>query len=277
MARMKPSREPVVDTTGSLHTTHSRERLPASSIAAMAGIVAPILFWLIVTIAGSLRHDYNPVAQYISVLEQGHYGWLQNTNLIISGSLFTVFAFGLHHSINGGRSSKIGSVLLISCGLGSVFIGLTPMVIELITSHLHNRQLTFTIIYWTHLPLVTLAAVSLLAASFPLARGMRTDPCWQRYEVYSLGTSSAVLVILCFYIIVANVMLSPSLRLQERFMFLVKAECPGAGFVERLLLVIICVWIEALAIHLFSLPGIPRRGSPSVPRFLPCKDSSTIK
>lgn len=260
MAHTKPLHKYSMDTADLLQVSDTHERLPASSISAVAGIFAPLLFCFIVTIAGLLRHDYNPVAQYISVLEQGHNAWVQNMNMIITGCLITAFAPGLQQGINGRRSSMIGTVLLMICSISSIFIGLTPMVIELIAGHLHNVEFSFILVYWTHLPLVVLAAGSLIVASFFLAWGMRRDPYWQSYEMYSLLTGSAVLVILCFYILAENVMPYPGLSLQERIMLLVKAECPGAGFVERLLLGIICLWIETLAIHLFSLPEAHRRG-----------------
>ena len=70
-------------------------RIP-SRIIALIGVVSPILCVLVFTLAGFLRPGYSPIHHVISDLGAGPDGWILNTDLIISGLLFIIFAIGFY-------------------------------------------------------------------------------------------------------------------------------------------------------------------------------------
>jgi hypothetical membrane protein len=51
---------------------------------------------LVFTLAGLLRPGYSPIHNAISTLGTGSDGWILNTDLIISGLLFSIFAIGFY-------------------------------------------------------------------------------------------------------------------------------------------------------------------------------------
>ena len=55
--------------------------------AARAGLLAPILFVTVFTIAGLLRQGYDPLSTYVSELALGSGGWIQMLNFIIPRDL----------------------------------------------------------------------------------------------------------------------------------------------------------------------------------------------
>jgi hypothetical membrane protein len=67
-----------------------------SRLVALIGVVSPILCVLVFTLAGFLRPGYSPIHHVISDLGVGPDGWILNTDLIISGLLFIIFAIGLY-------------------------------------------------------------------------------------------------------------------------------------------------------------------------------------
>jgi hypothetical membrane protein len=65
-------------------------------LIALLGVVSPILCVLVFTLAGFLRPGYSPIHNAISALGVGQNGWILNSDLIISGLLFIVFAIGFY-------------------------------------------------------------------------------------------------------------------------------------------------------------------------------------
>jgi hypothetical membrane protein len=86
-------------------------------------MVAGPLFFLVSTVAGVLRPDYDPLRHPVSSLEFGPQGWVQALNFVVTGTLVTIFAWGLRapvRSLGGGRTVP---VLLAAVGLGLVGAG----------------------------------------------------------------------------------------------------------------------------------------------------------
>src|SRR5260370_13728736 len=73
------------------------------SVLAEASIFAPIVFTVGFVVQGFLRTDlrsgYNPIAQQISDLTAGPYGWAQQVNFVGFGLLRIAFAARLHRAI----------------------------------------------------------------------------------------------------------------------------------------------------------------------------------
>jgi Protein of unknown function (DUF998) len=67
---------------------------PPRSLA-WAGIVGPVLFTAAFLAQGAFRrNDYDPLAEPVSALEAGPYGWVQQVNLVLFGLLTIAFAVG---------------------------------------------------------------------------------------------------------------------------------------------------------------------------------------
>jgi hypothetical protein len=116
--------------------THQRsgaERRPSSrsarqedrrNIALLAcGVAAGPLFFTIFLTAGALRRYYDPLRHPVSSLEFGPQGWVQSVNFILTGTLVTLFGWGVRplvRSLGGGRTV---TVLLMAVGIGLVGAG----------------------------------------------------------------------------------------------------------------------------------------------------------
>jgi len=66
----------------------------AGPLALRAGIVAPLLFALVVTVDGLVTPGYSAYNEAISYLDLGAHGWIQRANFITFGLLLLAFAFG---------------------------------------------------------------------------------------------------------------------------------------------------------------------------------------
>ena len=69
---------------------------------AVAGIVAPIIFAVLVVAQGLLQPDYSHIAMPISALATWPAGWIQTLNFYVFGVLMTAYAAGLHFGIRPG-------------------------------------------------------------------------------------------------------------------------------------------------------------------------------
>jgi len=76
---------------------------------------------LVFTLAGFLRPGYSPIHQVISDLGAGPDGWILNADLIISGLVSIIFAFGFYQQMRQVISRKwllAGTILLMLSGIG---------------------------------------------------------------------------------------------------------------------------------------------------------------
>jgi hypothetical membrane protein len=98
-----------------------------SRLVALIGVVSPILCVLVFTLAGFLRPGYSPIHHVISDLGVGPDGWILNTDLIISGLLFIIFAIGFYqwmHPLISRRWLHMSTFLLMLSGAGVVNEGI---------------------------------------------------------------------------------------------------------------------------------------------------------
>jgi hypothetical membrane protein len=130
----------------------------------ICGQIGCILFIVMFLIQGQLRDDYTPLKFPISSLSIGHWGWIQRTNFLISGSLIFLFAIGFRQATPFLKSSIWTSRLIGAIGLGLVGAGLFssdpvygyPMTEPIriaqftITGHLHDF---FSIFVFVCLPI----------------------------------------------------------------------------------------------------------------------------
>jgi hypothetical membrane protein len=91
-----------------------------TSILALAGIIGPIWFTMLVVLQGLLLPDYSHVRLPISALAAWPTGWIQNVNFYVAGVLTVAFAVALHDGVQPTRWGGAGVALLVLGGLGLV-------------------------------------------------------------------------------------------------------------------------------------------------------------
>lgn len=67
-----------------------RDALPAKALPgrlAVAGIVGPIVFMVVLLVQDLLRSDYDPLAEGPTSPRVGSYGWVQSVNFLVLGLL----------------------------------------------------------------------------------------------------------------------------------------------------------------------------------------------
>ena len=94
------------------------------TLAAIAGTVGPVQFFLVLLLEGAARPGYRPLRDTISELSLGPRGWIQTANFLVFGLLFIVFARGVKASVNDSRATRLGAILLLVIGVGVLGCGL---------------------------------------------------------------------------------------------------------------------------------------------------------
>jgi hypothetical membrane protein len=111
---------------------------PADRWLALAGVVGPILYVAVFTLAGFLRPGYSPIHQAISNLGVGSNGWLLDGSSVINGLLLIVFAVGFALSMRQVLSPGwrwLSAALLALHGLGLATAGIFTEAPSTLTIH----------------------------------------------------------------------------------------------------------------------------------------------
>lgn len=200
---------------------------------ALAGVVGPILYVMVFTLAGFLRPGYSPVRQSISALGVGANAWLLNTDAVVFGALLLAFAIGffllMQQIIRKGWLITC-LVLLILSSVGAINTGLFPAASSTVALH------------WTLGFLLGL--LPLVAVYTIVGWQWRHESNWRGYGWYSLATAigAVVLVVLSF------VLLAP------------RSASGGpatqvGGLIERVLVLVVFAWHVVIGWRLFTLRG----------------------
>src|SRR2546423_12788170 len=89
----------------------------------LAGVIGSLLFVFGFTIDGFLRPGYSPIHQVVSDLGIGENAWILNTDLVVFGLLFMLFAIGFYQAMLksiGGRELIFRTLLFFLTGGGGV-------------------------------------------------------------------------------------------------------------------------------------------------------------
>jgi hypothetical protein len=189
-------------------------------------MVGPVLFALVVVVLTTVQYNFmigsgwrpiaDPAGAWPSGLALGPYGWAQSLNFAVSGLLLIFFAGGLHRGMAG--SSKMGPVLLLVSGLAMALLAFeTDPIIHTGPRTLHG---------WIHDLAFVLFAVSLALSFFFLWRRMEQDPLWKRHGRYTLVTGLLAMPLFLLH-----------------------------GPTYYLSLALILIWLELLAIRLWTVAG----------------------
>ncbi len=141
-------------------------------LAALGGVIGPILFVMLVIVGGGVYDGYSHVSQTISELggDGAEYALLQNLNFIVIGTLVIGFSWALAGVLG---PPYLGAALIGVFGLfSSIANGLLPCDAgcegETTVGLLHNM---------TGLS----GFIAAIAGMFVLARRWRDDPVWQSH------------------------------------------------------------------------------------------------
>jgi hypothetical membrane protein len=181
---------------------------------ALAGIVFPPLWLVVLIVLGFVKPGFNQLTQAGSSESIGQYGWVQIANFIVLGIALVVFAFGLWQGFGDRLSGRIGSVLMALAGVGLVGAGVfsSDGTNRAVSFH-GNMHMTFSLVLF----------LSLLIAGFVYARRFWDD---RRFAIYSMATALVI---------------SASFALT----FVIP---PGLS--QRLMLIIVWTWITILGLRL---------------------------
>lgn len=196
----------------------------------LAGVVGPILFVAVFTIAGFLRPGYSPLRQSISTLGVGPNAWLGNLDAVIFAILLLVFAIGFFLEMRQviGKGVRVAClVLFILSSVGIVNAAIFPAASR--TTGLH----------WTigFLP----AFLAPMAASFVVGWNWRPVSGWRRYGWYSLATALGIIVLT----VLSFVLLAPRGSTGGPLL-------PIGGLIERILVLVTFAWPVVIGLRLFS-------------------------
>ena len=192
-------------------------------IFALCGIIAPILFWVMVIVESLIRPGYSPVHNFVSDLGVGSLAILQNINFMIFGILTIGLGLGLHESLTNPRgvSLKSGELLVIIFGILIFFAGVFPENYG--SGVLHTSVSAF-------------AFLSIIAAQLLIWKGLKgmDTTIWGEYRTYSL--ISGLLSII--FLILLQVVISDFAAYQ--------------GLAQRLFLAVPWIWIGVTGLMLYS-------------------------
>lgn len=192
----------------------NRQRLSFVRIAALAGMLGPILLGGVIVGLTVLEYDflrslrwhplYATTIDWPSGLALGPYGWIMVSAFIVAGLLLACFALGMHWQLTRVGELSWASRLLFVAALAMMLLGFKTDPTYRTTPHTVHGLL--------HDGAFVLLGLTLLPAMFLLARRFQHDPVWHNYARYTLIT---VLVIapafalkgIAFYLFLTGVLL----------------------------------------------------------------------
>jgi len=210
----------------------STRQASTQRLLAICGIIAPILYAIVVIILGLLRPGYDHIAQSMSQLGEvgGPDAIIMNTaGFALLGALMIAFAFGLHRGISEGKGLKIGPALVALSGAALVMAGIFPC---------DPAGVDISMVGITHYVFVTISAFAMILAPLALSPRLRRDRLWQSYVAYSLITVVVVGAISALFIITVY-----GFNVFE----------PWKGVLQRVSMVVPLLWMEVMAIRLLRL------------------------
>lgn len=195
---------------------------------AVCGIIAPILYLLMVIIGGALIPGYSHISETVSELlvAGAPNRTLLAALMIISSILGILFPIGLHRGINEGKGSKVGPVFLIIVSVLTIFTTYFPQ-------DPGGPPVTFA--GTVHVVLIIPMVILSLGAFLAFWRRLKGDSQWAGYGRYSLIT---------FVVAIPLGIVSA-----------VSLDSPYVGLLERISVAVILQWGFVMAIKLFRLSG----------------------
>lgn len=221
-----------------LAPSKSRQNQAARWLA-LAGVIGPILYVGVFTLAGFLRPGYSPVRQSISTLGIGTNAWLVNTATMIFGVLLLVFSVGFFLSMQ----QVIKKSLLVTC-----LVLLLLSSVGAINTGVFTAAPGTVLLHWTLGFLLGLLSLVVVYA----ISGWQWKPMsgWRGYGWYSLATAlGAVMLIVLSFVLLAPRSASggPSSQI--------------GGLIERVLVLVAFAWPVVIGWRLFRQSRLSQWGN----------------
>lgn len=159
-------------------------------LAALAGMIAPVLFAVVVTgltiaEADFMRtlgwHPLGPVIDWPSGLAMGPYGWLMTVTFFVCGALMSFFAYGLKHALD----DKLATTLLMLAGFA--MMGL------IFTSQPTIGRTSYTWHGFLHDAFFVLLGATLMPGMLLLGGVFQKHEHWKNLALYTWGTLALVI------------------------------------------------------------------------------------
>lgn len=147
-----------------------------------AGVVGPALFAVVFILQNVVRTDDDAIAEPVSALSIGDFGWVQRLNFLVLGVLLLVFVAALHRGVASTRLGWVGTTLL-TVGAAGPFVGAVYSLARDESGAVYDpgfHQVGGMMFFGG-------TAVGLIALSRRLAR----DPQWRDLSRYSMAAGLA--------------------------------------------------------------------------------------
>lgn len=157
--------------------------------AALAGMIAPILFAVVVAGLTIAQADFmrtlgwnplGPVIDWPSGLAMGPYGWLMTVTFFVCGALMAFFAYGLKLALQ----NKFATSLLMLAGLA--MMGLV------FTSDPTIGRTEYTWHGFLHDAFFTVLGITMMPGMLLLGRVFQKHAQWKNLALYTWGTLAFV-------------------------------------------------------------------------------------
>lgn len=203
-------------------------------LSALSGILAPLIFTVVMTIVQYIQPGYDPMRDPVSRLVLGAHGWFQTLSFFIFGFLFAVFSVRLYLATLRSRIARTGAALLFLSGFSFFMVGVFPVDPE--------GQIGKTVTGMVHAGMADTAASTFVLGSLAFAIYFHSDERWHNYHWFTLIIALAYLGFALVWILAPD-------------------HWVWKGLAQRFVLLIGFLWIEVISIRLLRF-CIGKRPSP---------------
>jgi hypothetical protein len=203
-----------------------------------AGLVGPLIFFVVVLVEGATRPGYHAWHHPMSNLALGPQGWVMTIALMVRGAGLLCFAVGLRRVLNSGRGATWGPILIAVVGvalIGEAFFPTDPSL-----GYPPGAAATSTLPGFLHSLLAgVFGTPPMVAACIVLTRRFVQAPGGRPWVLYSIVT---IILVVVFQVLGAVAYASTD---------------PGSpyGFIQRLGFFTELGWVAVLAVRLLVGPA----------------------
>lgn len=172
------------DQTGERQMTHALTK--QTRVLLICGLIAGPFYIVVGLIQALTRPGFDIMRHDLSLLANGDFGWIQITNLVLTGLLVVAFAVGVRRALYAGLGRTWAPILLVVYGLG--LIGAGFFTADPAFGFPPGTEASAHTISWhglLHIITAGIGFLALIAACFMLARRFvsRRQRGWAAYSL----------------------------------------------------------------------------------------------